>query len=231
MIRQPTLRSEIFPLTPNHVPGYARKPSNPIIEDDILEEPICASPEPALSLDDDLNDEGEYDPAFVAKVAEFIKNNRNRERVMECLHQLPTSSPGLSPQLSPRLSPRASPRASPRLVPQDCYAPGMPQSQVHPAQRQDTHISITSTSTPSTVRADSNFIAIGNPPSSARRRDYPRNSTIHTSITPLDHGPNNFRRHSTLPVPPSAVNAHSNDRASLGIASVLIVFTNRNKYG
>lgn len=231
MIRQPTLRSEIFPLTPNHVPGYAKERSNPIIEDNILEEPICASPEPASSLDHDFNDEGEDDPAFVAKLAEFIKNERNHERVMECLRQLPTSSPGLSPQLSPRLSPQASPRASPRLVPQDCYAPGMSQSQVHPPQRQDPRFSIISASTPSTVRADSNLLAKGNPSSSANPRHYPRNSTILTSTTPPDHGPNNFRRHSTLPVPPPAVNAHSNDRASLGIASILIVFTNRSKYG
>ena len=74
MIRQPTLRSEIFPSTPNHVPGYARKPPSPIIEGDILEEPFCSSPEPALLPDNNFNDEAEDDPEIVAQVAEFMRN-------------------------------------------------------------------------------------------------------------------------------------------------------------
>ena len=150
---------------------------------------------------------------------------------MEYLRQIPPSSPGLSPQLSPRLSSRSSPQISSRLAPQDWYPPEMSQSQVHPPERQDTHISVTSASPSSTIRADSDHIPIVNPSSSARSRGYPRNSTVFTTITPPDHGPNNFRRHSTLPVHPPAVNIHSSDSASLGITSVLLVFTNRSKYG
>lgn len=224
MIRQLTLRSEIFPPTPNHVPGYARKPPSPIVEGDILEEPFCASPEPAFSFDDDFN-ETEDDPATLAMVAEFMRNRRNYERVMEHLHQIPPSSSRLSPQLSPRLSPRSSPRVSPRLAPRDWYPPEMSQSQVNPPERQDTRISITSASTPSTIRNDSNHIPIGNPSSSTRPRGYPRNSTL------PDHDLNNIRRHSTLSVPPSGVNIHSNDGASIGITSVILVFTNRSKHG
>ena len=235
MIRQQSLRSDIFPTTPNHVPGHANKPPSVIIEGDILEEPFCVSPEPALGLGDGFNDDLENDPeddtAFVAKVAEFIRKDSNHERVMEYLRQIPASSSALSPQLLSRLSPQSSPRVSPRLVPRDWYPPEASQSQGHPRQRQDTRISITSASTPSTIRAYPNDVPIDNLSSSGRSRDHSRNSTILPTITPPDHGPNNFRRSSTLPFPPPAANTHSNDRTSIGIALALIVFTNRSKYG
>jgi hypothetical protein len=234
MIRQQSLRSDIFPSTPNHVPGHARKPPSVIREGDILEEPFCVSPEPALGLGDGFNDDPENDPeddtAIVAKVAEFMRKDSNRERVMEYLRQFPTSSPALSPQLSPGLSPQSSPRASPRLVPQDWYPPESSQSQGRPRQRQDTRISLTSASTQSTIRAYPNDIPIDNLSSSGRLRGHSRNSTILPTITPPDHGPNNFRRCSTLPVSPPAANAHTNDRTSIGMALALIVFTNRSKY-
>lgn len=229
MIRQQSLKSDIFPSTPNHVPGHARKPPSVIREGDILEEPFCDSPEPALGLEDGFNDDPENDPeddtAIVAKVAEFMRKDSNHERVMEYLRQFPTSSPALSAQLSPV----SSPQSSPRLFPQDWYPPESSQSHGRPRQRQDTCISVTSASTPSTIRAYPNDIPIDNLSSSGRPRRHSRNSTILPTITPPDHGPNNFRR-STLPVSPPAANAHTNDRPSIGIALALIVFTYRSKY-
>ena len=181
-----------------------------------------------ISNEDDFDDDIEEDSAIFTKVVEFLRKGRNKERVMEHL-EIPISSPLSTSELLPRSSSLSSPRVSPRPVARDLHSPETSQSQVHQPERKDTHTSIISASIPSSIRADTNDIPTGHPSSSARTRSY-RNSTSFTNIPPLNLGPNNFHRYSTLPVSPSGITAHSDDSGLLGMTLIISMFISRSKY-
>ena len=89
MVRNPTIRSEIFPIIPNHEPRHSTRVPRTIVEEQVLQEPLRASPEVSHSLRHYIDED---DPTTIAAVAEFMKNRKNSQRVMEYLGES-TASP------------------------------------------------------------------------------------------------------------------------------------------